>query len=123
MKNNSTSEDLPPSYKSSPAIHAAFRSANVAYVSMMQIIYHLRKIEPNVAAMVGISDEVLEAYSQIDVEDSMAMARLGIPLMTPRIKTLDGVHELSATGFSSAKMMAILTREIELPIPSANNKQ
>lgn len=114
MLTKETAENLPPSHKTSPAIHLAARECSAAFLKLVEVLIQHRKIEPLAAMQLGLSDEVLEAYSLIDKEDLWELDRLGMSLMIPRIRTVDGVRDLIANGFSSAQLVASISRDFEV---------
>lgn len=114
MKRELSSEEVPPSFNTSAALHMGIKEANLSFLKLIEIAIQLRNVEPHAGMLIGLSDEVLAEYAKIDKEDWWEMARLGVPLMTPRVNTVEAVRELAATGFSSPQMVANLTKSFSV---------
>lgn len=102
------------SYMTSPALHAQIVKLNKVFLELIVVALHHRKQEPLTAMLLGTSDEVLDAYATAENEDMLDLARLGLPLVFPRVNTVEEVMLLAHSGFSSAQMLRNLSKHVTL---------
>lgn len=114
MKNDNPAAEQISSHITSPALHMQIVKANKAFLELIAVAIQHREYEPLTAMLLGTTDEVLSAYARAEKEDLLDMARLGLPLILPRINTVEEVLLMAKSGFSSAQMLRNLSKQVTL---------
>ncbi len=116
-KKESAAQETPQVFKMSIALQNEILNANMALLKMIDVAVQQRKIDPLAGVLIGLSDEALDEYSKIDKEDRYEVAKLGIPLFNLKISNVSDIRELAATGFSSARLVSLLSMMMDLATP------
>jgi hypothetical protein len=103
-------------------LHQQIARVNEAFIDLLLTAARLQETEPLGAALLGLSDDALAAYSTVRKFDLMQASRFGLPLFVPRITEPDVLRSVLDKGFTDPNVIRTLTQSLPLQVIEKRKK-
>mgnify|MGYP001556561116 FL=1 len=120
MKKDSKPQPEFPKFENSQAMQEAITAANKAVLELLLLAAREVDRDPLGAILLGLSDEALRQFRNIQIYDVLNVSKLGAPIFDIRFKEPAVLRTLLQSGFSSPVVMGEFTKS--LPLPEINRQ-
>ncbi len=109
-----------PKFEVSLALQNAITDANKAVLELLLVGARESDADPLAGMLLGLSDETLEQFRNVQVYDVINVSKLGAPIFKIRFEDAAVLRTMLQSGFSQPVVMREITRQ--LPLPEINRQ-